>query len=206
MPGPITHLQAAYYYNVTHDRRFGSGIYLGSIIPDSVNVNGHAPKEKRWPAHLRDRDLDIWTANAKRFYNQNKGKVEEGCLRGYILHILTDIVWDRSFDRPLYECLLRDGVPERELKRERWNEIYGYEQTQLESPWFRNEVLLQLSAAEPLPIGTLDLREIKLWQAQIVSLNLPKGRTPKFVNEPLTDRFFKEVTASADRIFGEMGC
>lgn len=201
MPGPITHLQAAYYYNVSHGLHFGAQFYLGCISPDCVNINGHAPKDKRWPAHLRDRDLEIWTANAQKFYQVYKGEIDEPYLRGYILHILTDIVWDKSFDRPLYAMLLREGIPERELKTERWNEIYGYEQTQIVKPWLREDVLPALSSAVPECIGTLDPREIGIWQSSVVSLELDKGKPPRFVDEALMSQLFKEVSATADVIF-----
>lgn len=201
MPGPITHLQAAYYYNVSHGNNFGPGLYLGSISPDSVNINGHAPKEKRWPAHLRDRDLETWTVNAREFYNFNKGKCDEAYLRGYILHILTDIIWDKSFDHPLYSMLLRSGIPESELKAERWNETYGYEQLEITKQWFTADVLPALSSAIPECIGTLNKKEVCSWQAQVVSLELKKGKPPKFVDESIMTQLFKEVSAEADAIF-----
>ena len=201
MPGPITHLQAAYYYNVSHKSVFGPQLYLGSISPDSVNINGHAPKEKRWPAHLRNGNLEVWTANAREFYNSNKGKCDEAYLRGYILHILPDIIWDKSFDRPLYSMLLRGGISEGNLKAERWEEIYGYEQTQLEKPWFTDKAVPLLSSAIPECIGTLNKSEIGIWQNRVISLELEKGKPPKFVDETMMTLLFKEVTAEADALF-----
>ena len=116
MPGPITHLQAAYYYNVSHKKRYNSALYLGSISPDCVNINGQAPKEVRWPAHLRCEDLDEWLANARRFYIDNKSTADESFLKGYILHILSDIVWDKDFNLPLYKILLKDNVSKETLQ------------------------------------------------------------------------------------------
>ncbi len=201
MPGPITHLKAAYYYNKAHGCEFDSGIYIGSISPDSVNINGHAPKSKRWPAHLRDVDLAVWTDNAKAFYIQNKGRADEAFLRGYILHILTDILWDREFDIPLFALLKRSGVEATQLKAERWNELYGYEQQQIKEPWFCDEVLPQLKLARPQTVGALVLDEVAEWKNQVVSLKLPEGHSPKFVDDAFLTLFFKEIIESADRIF-----
>lgn len=71
--------------------------YLGIIAPDSVNYFGFAPKEDRWNAHLRDKDLSIWKSNIINFYNENKSNYNESFLKGYITHIMTDIVYDESF-------------------------------------------------------------------------------------------------------------
>ena len=127
MPGPITHLYAAFYYNVRQTEKYPAEIYLGAVSPDSINVDGLAPKEKRWPAHLRDKDLKVWLNNAREFYLNNKGKTDEAFLKGYIIHLVTDIVWDSSFNAELYEKLTADGVLNENLKEERWNELYGYE-------------------------------------------------------------------------------
>ena len=110
MPGPITHLYAAFYYNVRQTEKYPAEIYLGAVSPDSINVDGLAPKEKRWPAHLRDKDLKVWLNNAREFYLNNKGKTDEAFLKGYIIHLVTDIVWDSSFNAELYEKLTADGV------------------------------------------------------------------------------------------------
>ncbi len=201
MPGPITHLKAAYYYNINHGYSFGGELYLGSISPDSVNINGHAPRLKRWPAHLRCADLDAWTDNANSFYKENKGKTDEGYLRGYIIHILTDIVWDKEFDMPLFALMHRNGIERSQLKDERWNEIYGYEQEQLSEEWLSHEVLPQLAVAEPKCIGTLDVGEVKSWRDTVASLQLSKGTKPKLVDEALMQILFKQVNTLADKIF-----
>lgn len=201
MPGAITHLKTAYYYNKENDFFFGSQLYLGSISPDSVNINGHAPKAIRWPAHLRNADLEVWTQNAALFYRENKGKTEEAFLRGYILHILTDIVWDRSFDMPMYHLLLGLGVPEDELKDERWNEIYGYEFLQRKADWLKNDVLPKLAVAKPYTVGTLELENVKIWRDQVVALELKCGKTPRFMDEAMALELCKSVFELAERIF-----
>jgi hypothetical protein len=201
MPGPITHLEAAYFYNNMCNKAFGGELYLGSISPDSVNINGHAPKQKRWPAHLRDQNLDKWIANAIAFYCQHKGTADEGFLRGYILHILTDIVWDKSFDMPLYNLLHNTGVPDDQLKHERWNEIYGYEQTQLKEKWLKKTVMPKLSSTDAKIIGTLKLSEVEQWRQKVVNLELPKGTHPRFVDKTMTEMLFLQVFQLAESIF-----
>ncbi len=201
MPGPITHLKAVHYYDKAYKGAFGASLYLGAISPDSVNINGHAPKQKRWPAHLRHSDLKVWCENAKAFYNVNKGRVDEAFLRGYILHILTDILWDKEFDMPLFQLLKCSGVDDSKLKAERWNELYGYERQQINETWFREEALPMLTEAQPQIVGTLDLKEVAIWQQQVISLELPVGKPPKFVDDEFLKLFFKGIIDLADSIF-----
>ena len=201
MPGPITHLKAAYCYNQMSGFRFGDELYLGSISPDCVNLNGHAPKSLRWPAHLRSADLNEWVQNAKTFYNVNKGRVDESFLRGYILHILTDIVWDRSFDRTLYNLLLGIGVQSENLKAERWNEIYGYEQTELSSPWLIQTVIPALKKATPTEIGTLNSLQMSIWRDNVAEFKLEKGKPPRFADNLFMKALFDEVNKLSGEIF-----
>lgn len=200
MPGPITHLQAAFYYNVRQIKKYPAEIYLGSVSPDSVNVDGLAPKEKRWPAHLRDADLKVWLENARKFYADNKGKTDEAFLRGYIIHLVTDIVWDAYFNDEIYEKLVSVGISRENLKDERWNELYGYEQLQVGTEWY-NEVLECVKSAKTIEIGTLKAEEIEILRETVIFNRLQKGKQPKFVNKELMSLLFAKVFEVAERIF-----
>ena len=200
MPGPITHLQAAYYYNVRQEKKYPAEIYLGSISPDSVNVGGFAPKEKRWPAHLRDADLKIWLKNAREFYADNKGKTDEAFLRGYIIHLVTDIAWDMYFNDKIYKSLLSVGVSRENLKDERWNELYGYEQLQVGTDWY-NKVLEEFKSAKIIEIGTLNAEEIEILRDTVIFNRLQKGKQPKFIDKGLMSSLFEKVFEVAEQIF-----
>ncbi len=200
MPGPITHLNAAYYYNVRQPEKYPAEIYLGAVSPDSVNVDGLAPKEKRWPAHLRDSDLKVWLNNAREFYENNKSKTDKAFLKGYILHLVTDIVWDAYFNDAIYEKLLSSGVKKENLKEERWNELYGYEQTQVGTAWY-NEALECVKSAKAIEIGTLKAREIEILRKTIIYNELNKGKPPEFINGELMNRFLSYVFKIAEQIF-----
>lgn len=200
MPGPITHLQAAFYYNVRQEKKYPAEIYLGSISPDSVNVDGLAPKEKRWPAHLRDANLNVWLKNAQDFYNVNKGKTDEAFLRGYIIHLVTDIVWDMYFNNEVYKKLLSVGVNKENLKDERWNELYGYEQLQVGADWY-NEVLECVKSAKTIEIGTLKAEEIEILRETVIFNRFQKGKQPKFIKNELMSLLFAKVFEVAEQIF-----
>lgn len=190
MPGPITHLKAAYIYGEIYSVADKPSLYLGAIVPDSVNVYGHAPMHKRWPAHLRDANLNIWLSNAKTFYNENKGKINEEYLLGYILHIVTDIVWDKYFDDKLY-ALISEPVEE-DKKTARWNEIYGFEQKQLNLPW-ADEMLKSLKEARPLAISTLTEDIIAVMKQSVLDNDISKGTEPRVLNDDFMNPFFIKV-------------
>lgn len=193
MPGAITHLKAAHIYiervgGIDNAPQF----YLGSVCPDSVNLNGHAPKEIRWPAHLRSGDLSVWESNAKRFYEENRNLYDSSYLLGYILHIITDIVWDREYDRPLCAMLHKSGVETENLKKMRWREIDGYELRQVGLDW-HTEMMDNLKRAEALSIGTLNHNDISCWRTKIIEKDYNKDIVSSFVDDDFMDEFFNSV-------------
>lgn len=68
--------------------------YLGLLAPDAPNLNGFAPKEERWPAHIRRKDLKEWRKALQNFYISNIKNYNKEFLLGYYIHILTDIIFD----------------------------------------------------------------------------------------------------------------
>ncbi len=193
MPGAITHLKAAHIYI----EKVGGiesipDFYLGSVCPDSVNLNGHAPKEIRWPAHLRDKDLQVWESNAKRFYNEYSDVYERSYLLGYILHIITDIVWDREYDRPLCAVMHKNGVATEDLKKMRWQEIDGYELRQEGKAW-HSEMLCELKNAQPKDMGTLNAEDIDCWRTKIFEKNYDRTIVSKYIDDAFMQSFFDSV-------------
>ncbi len=200
MPGAVTHLKAAHVFlEITGIPLNQPLFFLGSVSPDSVNINGHAPKSVRWPAHLRDADLAVWECNAKKFYEENSGKVNESYLLGYIMHIITDIVWDREYDGPLFAVMYKNGVPKDELKKSRWREIDGYELRQKNTDWLKN-ALENLKQAEVVNIGTLLCEDISVWRGKILEKKYDNDIVSRYINDDLMDSFFESVCENMLRI------
>ena len=190
MPGPITHLKAAYIYGEMFNIEDKAALYLGAIVPDSVNVYGHAPKEMRWPAHLRHGDLNVWLNNAKEFYIKYKDTLNNDYLLGYIIHIVTDIVWDKYFDDKLYSLIPEDINEDK--KTTRWNEIYGFEQKQLKLDW-AGKMLKILKQSKPISISTLTPELIDKMKQSVINNEISKGREPKVLDDNFMNPFFIEV-------------
>lgn len=192
MPGPITHLKVAYFIlenkiaSVLQPEQF----FLGAISPDSVNIDGHAAKEIRWPAHLRDHELKKWLVNVREFYEkEHRSQSDASFLLGYIIHIITDIVWDMYFEKELWADFGSITLPRQLWKAERWNELYGYERLQSRLPWFEKDVGPLLEKAVPETIGTLREDQVADWRDAVLDLKMPQGHLPRFIDDELIERF-----------------
>ena len=71
--------------------------YLGLLAPDAPNLEGFGSKEERWMAHQRRKDRDEWREAILKFYHQEKDHYPKDFIKGYYIHVLTDIVYDSFF-------------------------------------------------------------------------------------------------------------
>ena len=125
--------------------------YLGCVYPDSVNAFGFTSWEIRYPAHLRSKDIDEWYENNNNFYRQNKGKISEDFLVGYIIHNITDAAYDKHFAS---------------INRDDWGR---FEQEQAKEQWWLGEVLPALKAAVPISINNVSEANGKEWLRKITT-------------------------------------
>ena len=69
MPNTVVHEEVGYYLSKKLDIS-SYEYYLGLMAPDAVNVKHFANKQERWTSHVRDKDLNIWKENLKKFYKK----------------------------------------------------------------------------------------------------------------------------------------
>ncbi len=193
MPGVVTHLKAAYIFQSKYNKVLNlAQFYLGAVCPDSVNINGHAEKSVRWPAHLRNSDINVWENNVASFCSENLEKIDKSYLLGYVLHIITDIVWDKEQDPALCVVMYKNGVPADKLKQTRWKEIDCYEAKQINQQWY-NSVLDYLKLAEPLDIGTVSSSKVALWKEMILNKEYDRGLVAEYINDDFMNVFLESV-------------
>lgn len=140
MPGQMMHLYVGSRCWQQRNRQGDYGQFLlGCIAPDGVNAKGFASKEMRWHAHLRDENLSVWKENARRFYQQQQREFcDRDYLFGYFVHVMTDILWDESFNQALDEkicALTQDGG---ERNRLRWNELFLFGRAACFMDWWKD--------------------------------------------------------------------
>ena len=140
MPTILFHLKVANEYVKRNNKYDTNNFYLGIIAPDAVNAHGFASKEKRWGAHVRDKDLNKWKENVIEFYKKNIGIVQEDFLRGYCIHILTDILMDEKYANTFKNQILAKGIEEDKVYDYYEKAIYKYENSKLNESWIADVV------------------------------------------------------------------
>lgn len=136
MPTSIIHLKIGYEYAKRHQQYDNKQFYLGLIAPDAVNLNGFAEKEKRWHAHLRDKNLEVWKSNITNFYRQNKEHFDNNYIYGYLIHVLTDIFFDEKNPTELFPKI-ENRVGKEKLREEYSRQMDLFERSQLTTEWWK---------------------------------------------------------------------
>ncbi len=124
MPNTVVHEEVGYYLSKKLDVS-SYEFYLGLMAPDAVNVEHFANKQERWTSHVRDKDLNIWKENLKKFYKEEKNKINNDFLLGYTIHILTDIVYDEYFEEKIHKEILKNNQ-EKDYWYIKWSDMDKY--------------------------------------------------------------------------------
>lgn len=124
MPNTVVHEEVGYYLSKKLDAS-SYEFYLGLMAPDAVNVEHFANKQERWTSHVRDKDLNIWKENLKKFYKEEKNKINNDFLLGYTIHILTDIVYDEYFEEKIHKEILKNNQ-EKDYWYIKWSDMDKY--------------------------------------------------------------------------------
>ena len=104
MPNITIHEYIGYHFKLKNSYEY----YLGILSPDATKLYGFGEKKDRWTAHVRRDDLDEWREALKKFYKKQKDKYNEDFLLGYIIHILTDIVYDDYLYKKVRKQIIKD--------------------------------------------------------------------------------------------------
>lgn len=156
MPSAIVHLKAAFDLKDKLDVKNIGQFYMGAVSPDAVNIDGFADQSVRYPAHLRSLDYEEWKATARAFCKENKARYAEAedFLKGFLLHIFTDIYWDELAQPILFEQLQANGAKPEELRDLKWKELYRFNYY-LQGDWLYDEVMPAIRKTKPIAIGTV---------------------------------------------------
>ena len=107
MPNFIIHEKVGYDIGKKYNL-YSYNYYLGLVAPDSNKIRIYLSDVSRWYSHVRVKDYNLWRRILKGFYEDNIGKYNHDFLIGYIVHILTDIVFDEYFYTDIIERMKRD--------------------------------------------------------------------------------------------------
>ena len=74
---------------------------------------------------MRCENLNSWKLSLKKFYLENKTKYNEDFLLGYVIHILTDIVYDEYFEEEIKKEILKEN-DEKNYWYIKWSDMDKY--------------------------------------------------------------------------------
>lgn len=194
MPTSLIHFKVGNEYAKNHRQFDNSQFYLGLITPDTVNLHGFAEKKVRWAAHIRDKNLNTWKENIVGFYKNNLGKFDLSYIHGYLIHVLTDIIFDEINPNGIFKKI------EEKYGKENRKDIYSlqmdlYECSQLDENWWE-EVRQLLFKSEPENINNIPKEDIAEWKNQIVRIYDTKE---KKVAELIDDNYIYEIYQALEK-------
>ncbi|WP_051588814.1 hypothetical protein [Ruminococcus sp. NK3A76] len=157
MPSAVVHLRVAYDLKKKLKVENNGQFYIGAVSPDAVNIDGFADQSIRYPAHLRSLDYEEWKENVRSFFTKEHAKWagREDHLKGFLLHILTDIYWDEIAQPEMFKALETLGAKPEELRDLKWKELYRFN-NKLAGEWLYDEVFPDIKKGECFAIGTVD--------------------------------------------------
>ncbi len=163
--------------------------YLGCTAPDSVNLDGFAPKIDRWTAHLRDADLNVWKNNIISFYKSNKENYDLSFLKGYTTHILTDIIFDEKFYERVTYPMVQINLTGHDAHKYMLEEMNAYGRNNED---YNYTINILNKSNETYSIRNISKELLYNWKQKIINQQLP-DITPKFITESIVEELYEEV-------------
>lgn len=156
MASTMMHLLVGNGFAKADDRVKGTGkFYLGCFLPDSVNVNGFAPKDIRWAAHLRAKTPQEWYENVGRFYSENRKRYNNDLLLGYCVHCITDAAFDEFLHHDIWEKAKTLALPEHCGMGPGWDECFRFDRTVMDGLWWKEKIKPLLEVTIPEDVGSV---------------------------------------------------
>lgn len=186
MPSSSIHLKIGYLFGKKN--HISSYLYyLGLIAPDSPNLYGFGVKEERWRAHVRRKDLGEWREALKEFYFKNKEIYSRDFLIGYVIHILTDIIYDDTFYLKVRDKIIRNGVSLEDSHQVMRNDMDKYS-------FFEIDEVIQILKSDSITFSILGIDEEKMfsWKEKVIHL-LPRENTSFYITDSLILELFHQV-------------
>ena len=183
MPSTAVHLTLAHAAAERLSIKDMPQYYLGNIAPDAVNVNGFAPAEVRYAAHIRSRSYSEWKKQITVYRITHRDEYAHcpDFFTGVLLHLYTDIAWDEVVQPLLFGHLRGRGFSEEELNARKWDELKGFDSMLAKKAPFR-EAAAALATAEPHSVTTVTADQLSLWRDMVIQPPEPRP-APGFLTE-----------------------
>ncbi len=199
MPNIFIHEKVA--YNIAKENKYldTPNFYLGVLAPDAVNLNGFASKEERWTSHLRDKNLSTWRQNIINFYNKEKDNYPSYFLNGYLIHILTDIIFDDYFYDKVIDMIKKDhkGIEDAHpLLLKSMNDYAIFNKNDK----FMRYIKEKLNNADSFNIRNISKEELLSWSKKQLNYNESSSN----INPYITDNLIEKITNQVNKEYSDI--
>ncbi len=162
MPLPMVHLGVAKNLVNIFDIKELPSFYLGSIAPDAVHMReGFNPEDKRI-SHMRNEDKNLWESQIISYIKAKVNK--DDFLTGYGVHILTDIIWNRTLHSSFKEKYSKHNSPIQDERSAYYNDTDKLDFELFYNLSYTNELWENLSRSKAVDVtGLVYSDEIAAW-------------------------------------------
>ena len=193
MPNIFIHEKVA--YNIAKENKYldTPNFYLGVLAPDAVNLNGFAPKEERWTSHLRDKNLSTWRQNIIDFYNKENSNYASYFLDGYLIHILTDIIFDDYFYDGVIDLIKKDYKDIEDahpILRKSMDEYAIENKNDKIVEYIKNE----LAKANYISIRNISKEQLLSWSKKQLNYNEKSTNINPYITDDLIEKITTQVS------------
>ncbi len=199
MPNIMIHEKVAYNIAKKYKALDTTDFYLGALAPDAVNVNGFAPKEERWTSHCRDKNLNTWRSNIINFYKSEQVNYNHAFLTGYLIHILTDIIFDDYFYLDVTSKIKKDNSNIEDPHPLFLKCMDEYAKENMTAPFFLE---IKEKLQNPIYYNILNITEDKLknWTEKKLTEKITTSVVNKYVDDTLITELTSKVIAEYEKI------
>lgn len=199
MPNIMIHEKVAYTIAKQIKDLDTKEFYLGALSPDAVNVNGFASKEERWTSHIRNKDLNKWRLNIINFYKQNQNNYNKAFLTGYLIHILTDIVFDDYFYLDVTNKIKEDNKDLLDPHPYFLKCMDEYAKENMTSTFFI-EIKEKLKSPTYYDILNITKEELKSWTEKKLNEQITTNVENKYIDDRLISSLTEQVLNEYNKI------
>ena len=198
MPNIIIHEKVAYNISKKYKNLANGEFYLGAIAPDAVNLNGFASTEKRWTSHCRAKNLNAWRENITKFYFEQLNNYPNEFLTGYLIHILTDIVFDDYFYSDVTNKIKKDN-PTKDPHPILLKCMDEYSRINMNSD-FLKEIRLKIKNVIYYNILNISKEDLEAWSKKKLNEEITRTIENKYIDDALIAELTAKVINEYEKI------
>lgn len=169
MAQPMMHLLIA---DKIYTERSGSihsygDFLLGSIAPDAVHVKESYTRERKDISHYKFYS-ESHISHFDPFFHEYKTSENKDFVVGYLIHLLSDLIWHRSVRAPFKEAFQRAPMQDMSM-----NEAYYADCEQIEQVMFLDQnaprIIEAINRGKAYSLeGLIDAEDVMSWKEKLI--------------------------------------